>query len=174
MHHSWLPGLPARSEISKSRITSSEKEARRYDTFVHYGLAAAHDALSHAGLEVRRYTLDLDRVGCAIGSGIGGISAIEKKMLIYQDKGPRRISPFYIPGAIVNMISGILSIQYGFKGPNIAVVSACTTSTHNIGLAARMIEYGDADVMVAGGAEYATTPTSHGRFHLGQGHVHAQ
>jgi 3-oxoacyl-[acyl-carrier-protein] synthase II len=138
----------------------SGKEARRFDTFVHYGLAAAHDALSHAGLEVEDEKLDLERVGCAIGSGIGGISAIEKNMLIYQDKGPRRISPFYIPGAIVNMISGILSIQYGFKGPNIAVVSACTTSTHNIGLAARMIEYGDADVMVAGGAEYATTPTS--------------
>ena len=138
----------------------SGKEARRYDTFVHYGLAAAHDALAHAGLEAEDETLDLERVGCAIGSGIGGISAIEKNMLIYQDKGPRRISPFYIPGAIVNMISGILSIQYGFKGPNIAVVSACTTSTHNIGLAARMIEYGDADVMVAGGAEYATTPTS--------------
>jgi len=138
----------------------SGKEARRYDTFVHYGLAAAHDALAHSGLEAEDETLDLERVGCAIGSGIGGISAIEKNMLIYQDKGPRRISPFYIPGAIVNMISGILSIQYGFKGPNIAVVSACTTSTHNIGLAARMIEYGDADVMVAGGAEYATTPTS--------------
>lgn len=138
----------------------SDKEARRYDTFVHYGLAAAHDALEHSGLEAGDETLDLERVGCAIGSGIGGISAIEKNMLIYQEKGPRRISPFYIPGAIVNMISGILSIQYGFKGPNIAVVSACTTSTHNMGLAARMIEHGDADVMVAGGAEYATTPTS--------------
>jgi 3-oxoacyl-[acyl-carrier-protein] synthase II len=138
----------------------SGKEARRYDTFVHYGLAASHDALSDAGLEVQDDKLDLDRVGCAIGSGIGGISAIEKNMLIYQDKGPRRISPFYIPGAIVNMISGILSIQYGFKGPNVAVVSACTTATHNIGLAARMIEHNDADVMIAGGAEYATTPTS--------------
>jgi 3-oxoacyl-[acyl-carrier-protein] synthase II len=138
----------------------SGKEARRYDTFVHYGLAAAHDALSHAGLEAQDERIDPERVGCAIGSGIGGICAIEKNMMIYQDKGPRRISPFYIPGAIVNMISGILSIQYGFKGPNIAVVSACATSTHSIGLAARMIEYGDADVMVAGGAEYATTPTS--------------
>jgi 3-oxoacyl-[acyl-carrier-protein] synthase II len=138
----------------------SGKEARRYDTFVHYGLAASHDALSDAGLEVQDDKLDLDRVGCAIGSGIGGIAAIEKNMLIYQDKGPRRISPFYIPGAIVNMISGILSIQYGFKGPNVAVVSACTTATHNIGLAARMIEHNDADVMIAGGAEYATTPTS--------------
>ena len=116
--------------------------------------------MSQAGLIADDHGFDPERVGFAIGSGIGGISAIEKNMLIYRDKGPRRISPFYIPGAIVNMISGILSIQYGYKGPNIAVVSACTTSTHNIGLAARMIKYGDADVMVAGGAEYATTPTS--------------
>jgi 3-oxoacyl-[acyl-carrier-protein] synthase II len=155
-------GTRIAGEIRGFEVTDylSGKEARRYDTFVHYGLAASHDALSDAGLEVRDEKLDLDRVGCAIGSGIGGISAIEKNMLIYRDKGPRRISPFYIPGAIVNMISGILSIQYGFKGPNVAVVSACTTATHNIGLAARMIEHNDADVMIAGGAEYATTPTS--------------
>jgi 3-oxoacyl-[acyl-carrier-protein] synthase II len=98
-------------------------------------------------------------VGFAIGSGIGGIASIEENMLIYRDKGARRISPFYIPGSIVNMIGGVLSINFGFGGPNIAVVTACTTSTHNIGLAARLIKYGDADVMVAGGAEYATTPT---------------
>jgi 3-oxoacyl-[acyl-carrier-protein] synthase II len=149
-------------EIRNFEVTDyiSSKEARRYDTFVHYGLAAAQDAMSQAGLLSDDHGLDPERVGFAIGSGIGGISAIEKNMLIYRDKGPRRISPFYIPGAIVNMISGILSIQYGYKGPNIAVVSACTTSTHNIGLAARMIKYGDAEVMVAGGAEYATTPTS--------------
>jgi len=149
-------------EIRNFEVTDyiSAKEARRFDTFVHYGLAAAKDAMSEAGLLAEDHGFDPERVGFAIGSGIGGISAIEKNMLIYRDKGPRRISPFYIPGAIVNMISGILSIQYGYKGPNIAVVSACTTSTHNIGLAARMIKYGDADVMVAGGAEYATTPTS--------------
>jgi 3-oxoacyl-[acyl-carrier-protein] synthase II len=149
-------------EIRNFEVTDyiSSKEARRYDTFVHYGLAAAQDAMSQAGMLSENHGLDPERVGFAIGSGIGGISAIEKNMLIYRDKGPRRISPFYIPGAIVNMISGILSIQYGYKGPNIAVVSACTTSTHNIGLAARMIKYGDAEVMVAGGAEYATTPTS--------------
>ena len=149
-------------EIRNFEVTDyiSTKEARRYDTFVHYGLAAAQDAMSQAGLIAEDHGFDPERVGFAIGSGIGGISAIEKNMLIYRDKGPRRISPFYIPGAIVNMISGILSIHYGFKGPNVAVVSACTTSTHNIGLAARMIKYGDADVMVAGGAEYATTPTS--------------
>ena len=137
-----------------------EKEARRTDKFVHYGLAAAQDAMSQAGLTGENHGLDPERVGFAIGAGIGGIASIEKNMLIYQEKGPRRISPFYIPGAIVNMVSGILSINFGFKGPNIAVVSACTTSTHNIGLAARMIKYGDADVMVAGGAEYATSPTS--------------
>jgi 3-oxoacyl-[acyl-carrier-protein] synthase II len=155
-------GTRIAGEIRNFEVTDyiSSKEARRYDTFVHYGLAAAQDAMSQAGLVSDDHGLDPERVGFAIGSGIGGISAIEKNMLIYRDKGPRRISPFYIPGAIVNMISGILSIQYGYKGPNIAVVSACTTSTHNIGLAARMIKYGDADVMVAGGAEYATTPTS--------------
>ena len=137
-----------------------EKEARRYDKFVHYGIAAARDAMSLAGLTQEDHGVNPDRVGFAIGSGIGGISTIEKTMMIYNEKGPRRVSPFYIPGAIVNMVGGILSIDHGFKGPNISVVSACTTSTHNIGLAARMIKYGDADVMVAGGAEYATTPTS--------------
>ena len=136
------------------------KEARRFDRFVHYGLAAAHEAMLEANLPDSLEGLDRTRIGCAIGSGIGGISAIEENMMIYRDKGPRRISPFYIPGSIVNMISGMLSIQHGLKGPNIAVVTACTTSTHNIGLAARMIKYGDADVMIAGGAEYATTPTA--------------
>ena len=136
------------------------KEARRFDRFVHYGLAAAHEAMLEANLPDSLERLDRTRIGCAIGSGIGGISAIEENMMIYRDKGPRRISPFYIPGSIVNMISGMLSIQHGLKGPNIAVVTACTTSTHNIGLAARMIKYGDADVMIAGGAEYATTPTA--------------
>lgn len=136
------------------------KEVRRFDTFLHYGIAAAQEALEEAGLKDGDHGVDPERVGLAVGSGIGGIAAIEKNMLIYRDKGPRRVSPFYIPGSIVNMISGILSINYGFKGPNIAVVTACTTSTHNIGLAARMIQYGDADVMVAGGAEYGTTPTA--------------
>ena len=136
------------------------KEARRFDRFVHYGLAAAHQAISEAGLLEGLENRDPERIGCAIGAGIGGISSIEENMMIYRDKGPRRVSPFYIPGSIVNMISGMLSIQCGFKGPNIAVVTACTTSTHNIGLAARMIQYGDADVMIAGGAEYATTPTA--------------
>jgi 3-oxoacyl-[acyl-carrier-protein] synthase II len=137
-----------------------EKDARRYDRFVHYGLAAAKQAMLDADLIDPGDGLDPERVGFAIGAGIGGISSIEKNMKIYLEKGPRRISPFYIPGAIVNMVGGILSIEYGYKGPNISVVSACTTSTHNIGLAARMIKYGDADVMICGGTEYATTPTS--------------
>ena len=155
-------GTRIAGEIRNFEVTDyiSAKEARRYDTFVHYGLAAAKDAMSQAGMLAEDHGFDPERVGFAIGSGIGGIAAIERNTLLYRDKGPRRISPFYIPGAIINMISGILSIQYGYKGPNIAVVSACTTSTHNIGLAARMIKYGDADVMVAGGADYATTPTS--------------
>ena len=155
-------GTRIAGEIRNFEVTDyiSAKEARRFDTFVHYGLAAAKGAMSQAGMLAEDHGFDPERVGFAIGSGIGGIAAIERNTLLYRDKGPRRISPFYIPGAIINMISGILSIQYGYKGPNIAVVSACTTSTHNIGLAARMIKYGDADVMVAGGADYATTPTS--------------
>jgi 3-oxoacyl-[acyl-carrier-protein] synthase II len=136
-----------------------DKEVRRYDKFMHYGISAGVQAIENAGLGKDSADLDGERIGCAIGSGIGGIATIESTMLIYKEKGPRRISPFYIPGSIVNMISGILSIRYGFKGPNMAIVSACTTSTHSIGVAARMIRYGDADVMVAGGAEYATSPT---------------
>jgi len=136
------------------------KEARRFDKFMHYGLAAAKEAMSEAGLLEQDNGIDPERVGFALGAGIGGIATIESTMLVYRDRGPRKVSPFYIPGSIVNMIGGTLSIWYGYKGPNIAVVSACTTSTHNIGLAARMIKYGDADMMVAGGAEYATSPTA--------------
>jgi len=136
------------------------KEARRYDKFMHYGLAAAQEAMSEAGLLEENNSIDPERVGFALGAGIGGIATIESTMMIYRDRGHRRVSPFYIPGSIVNMIGGTLSIWYGYKGPNIAVVTACSTSTHNIGLAARMIKYGDADVMIAGGAEYATTPTA--------------
>jgi 3-oxoacyl-[acyl-carrier-protein] synthase II len=149
-------------EIRDFEVTDyiSGKDARRFDKFMHYGLAAAQDAMKEAGLTGDDHGVDPERVGFAIGAGIGGIASIEENMLIYRDKGPRRVSPFYIPGSIVNMVGGVLSINYGFKGPNIAVVTACTTSTHNIGLAARLIKYGDADVMVAGGTEYATTPTS--------------
>jgi 3-oxoacyl-[acyl-carrier-protein] synthase II len=149
-------------EIRGFEVTDyiSGKEARRYDRFLHYGLAAAKDAMTDAGLASEDHGVNPERVGFAIGSGIGGISSIEENMLIYRDKGPRRVSPFYIPGSISNMVGGVLSINYGFKGPNISVVSACTTSTHNIGIAARLIKYGDAEVMVAGGAEFATTPTA--------------
>jgi len=136
------------------------KDARRYDKFMHYGLTASQEAMSEAGLLDEDNGIDPERVGFAIAAGIGGISTIENTMMTYRDRGARRVSPFYIPGSIVNMIGGALSIRYGYKGPNIAVVSACSTATHNIGLAARMIKYGDADMMVAGGAEYATTPTA--------------
>jgi 3-oxoacyl-[acyl-carrier-protein] synthase II len=137
-----------------------EKEARRSDKFLQYGVAAGVQAITDAGLLAEGAGVNPERVGFALGAGIGGIATIESTMLIYRDKGPRRVSPFYIPGSIVNMIGGSLSIRFGFKGPNIAIVTACTTSTHNIGMAARMISYGDADVMVAGGAEYGTTPTA--------------
>ena len=136
------------------------KEARRHDKFMHYGVAAAMEAMGEAGLTAEDHGVDPNRVGFAIGAGIGGIATIEQTMMIYRDKGARRVSPFYIPGSIVNMMSGNLSIRYGFKGPNLAIVTACTTSTHNIGVSARLIKYGDADVMVAGGSEFATTPTA--------------
>ena len=137
-----------------------DKEARRYDKFMHYGIVASIQALAEAGLSQDCAGIDPERIGFAIGSGIGGIATIENTMLIYRDKGPRRVSPFYIPGSIINMNGGVLSIKYGFKGPNIAVVSACTTATHNIGMAARLISYGDADVMIAGGSDFGTTPTA--------------
>ena len=134
------------------------KEARRVDQFIQYGLTAAMQAVQDAGLESA--ALDLDRVGVAMGSGIGGIITIEQTHATLEKSGPRRVSPFFVPGSVINMISGNLSIKYGFRGPNIAVVTACTTGTHNIGIAGRMIRYGDADVMVAGGAEMATSPTT--------------
>ena len=138
------------------------KDAKKMDPFIHYGIAASAQALDDSGLEVTDD--NAERIGCAIGSGIGGIYSIEKGHKAYLDGGPRKITPFFIPSAIINMISGNLSIKYGLKGPNIAVVTACTTATHNIGEAARIIAYGDADVMVAGGAEFATTPTGLGGF----------
>lgn len=140
----------------------SSKEARISDPFIHYGMAAAMQAISDAGLS--EHPDQPDRYGLAIGSGIGGIDTIEKTYQTYLDKGSRKISPFFVPGCIINMIAGNISIKYGFKGPNISIVTACTTATHNIGQAARMIAYGDADVMVAGGSEYGTTPTAYGGF----------
>lgn len=133
----------------------SDKEARKRDYFIQYGMAAAIQAINDSGLTVKEDTAH--RIGLAVGSGIGGLPMIEKYHQILLESGPRRISPFFIPGALINMIAGNLSIQYGMKGPNIALVSACTTGTHNIGLAARSIVYGDADVMVAGASEMAST-----------------
>jgi 3-oxoacyl-[acyl-carrier-protein] synthase II len=138
------------------------KEARKMDVFIHYGMAAAKQAIADSGIEVTEE--NAERIGVAIGSGIGGLETIENNFRIFIDKGARRISPFFVPASIINMISGNLSIDHGFKGPNISIVTACTTGTHNIGDAGRMIEYGDADVMVAGGAEMATTYTGLGGF----------
>jgi 3-oxoacyl-[acyl-carrier-protein] synthase II len=140
----------------------SAKEARKMDTFIHYGIAAAKEAIEDSGLEVTDD--NAERIGVAIGSGIGGLPGIEKGHDAYLKGGPRKISPFFVPSNIINMISGNLSIMYGMKGPNIALVTACATATHSIGDAARLIEYGDADVMVAGGAEMATSPTGLGGF----------
>jgi len=136
------------------------RETKRMDKFVHYGYAAAVDALEDAGLLQEDSAHDPERIGCALGSGIGGIATIEDTTEAYLKGGPRKVSPFFIPGAIINMIGGYLSLKNNIKGPNIAIVTACSTATHNMGTAARMIQYGEADVMVAGGAEYATTPTS--------------
>ncbi|MDG6778283.1 beta-ketoacyl-ACP synthase II [Thiomicrorhabdus sp. zzn3] len=138
------------------------KEAKKMDPFIHYGIAAGVQAIQDSGLEVTEE--NATRIGVSIGSGIGGIGSIETQHSVYQKSGPRRISPFFVPSAIINMISGNLSIMYGLKGPNMAIGTACATGTHSIGDAARMIQFGDADVMVAGGAEYATTELGLGGF----------
>ena len=133
------------------------KDQKKMDPFIHYGIAAGVQAIEDSGLDLDKE--DANRIGVAIGSGIGGLPGIEKGTELFHSGGPRRISPFYVPSNIINMISGHLSIMYGFKGPNFSITTACTTGTHNIGDAARLIEYGDADVMVAGGAEMATSRT---------------
>lgn len=138
------------------------KEARKMDPFIQYGMVAGIQAISDSGLEVTEE--NASRIGVSIGSGIGGIGTIEEGTKTLEEKGPRRISPFFVPSAITNMISGNLSIMHNLRGPNIAITTACTTGTHSIGFAARMIQYGDADVMVAGGAEMATTPLGLGGF----------
>jgi 3-oxoacyl-[acyl-carrier-protein] synthase II len=140
----------------------SPKEARRMDTFIHFGMAAGIQALRDAGLDTPQP--DADRIGVNIGSGIGGLPMIEDTHNDFLAGGPRKISPFFIPGTIINMASGNLSIMFGLKGPNIAVVTACTTGLHAIGLSARMIEYGDADVMVCGGTEATVSPLAIGGF----------
>jgi 3-oxoacyl-[acyl-carrier-protein] synthase II len=138
------------------------KEARRMDTFIHYGMAAGIEAIKDAGLAASPD--NAERIGVNIGSGIGGLPLIENTHMEYQKSGPRKISPFFVPGSIINMISGNLSIMHGFKGPNLAIVTACTTATHCIGESGRLIEYGDADVMIAGGAESTVSPLGVGGF----------
>ena len=138
------------------------KDVKKMDPFIHYGVAASVQALADAGLHPHEH--DAERIGAAVGAGIGGIHTIEKTAITYHESGQRKISPFFVPSSIINMASGNLSIMLGLKGPNVACVTACTTATHNIGLAMRMIQYGDADVMVAGGAEYATVGTAMGGF----------
>ncbi|MDP1558849.1 MAG: beta-ketoacyl-ACP synthase II [Nitrosomonas sp.] len=141
----------------------SVKDARRMDIFIHYGMAAAIQAVKDAGIEDTS-NIDPERIGVNIGSGIGGLPMIENTDNAYHVGGARKISPFFIPSTIINMIAGNLSIMFGYKGPNIAIVTACTTGTHSIGSSARMIEYGDADVMVTGGAESCVTPLAIGGF----------
>ena len=138
------------------------KEAKKMDKFIQYGMIAAIQAVEDSGLQVTAE--NAGRIGCSIGSGIGGLETIEKNHAVLEKSGPRRISPFFIPAAIINMIAGNLSIKYGFQGPNIAITTACTTGSHSIGYAARTIAYGDADVMICGGAEHASTPLGIGGF----------
>jgi 3-oxoacyl-[acyl-carrier-protein] synthase II len=138
------------------------KDIKKMDTFIHYGVAAGTDALKDSAIEVSE--ANATRIGIAVGAGIGGIGSIERTAIAYHEGGPRKISPFFVPGSIINMVSGNLAIMHGLKGPNIACVTACTTATHNIGLAMRLIQYGDADVMVTGGAEFTVTPTAIGGF----------
>jgi len=142
------------------------KEARHMDTFIHYGLAAAMQAVQDAGLPTGDALSEeqAERIGCLVGSGIGGLPLIEETQIEYAARGARRISPFFVPASIINMISGHLSIKYGFTGPNLAIVTACTTGLHAIGMAGRLIEYGDVDVMVAGGAESTVSPLGIGGF----------
>ncbi len=138
------------------------KDAKKMDTFIHYGMAAGIQAFEDSGIEVTEE--NAEHIGVAIGAGIGGLGTIEKTADLFREKGAKRISPFFVPSSIINMISGNLSIKYGLKGPNFAIVTACTTGTHNIGDASRLIEYGDADVMIAGGAEMSTTNCGLGGF----------
>jgi 3-oxoacyl-[acyl-carrier-protein] synthase II len=144
----------------------SSKEARTMDTFIHYGLAASIQAVQDAGLPTgdQLSAEQAERIGVLVGSGIGGLPMIEETHAELTNRGPRRISPFFVPASIINMISGHVSIKYGFQGPNLAIVTACTSGLHAIGQAGRLIEYGDADVMIAGGAESTVSPLGIGGF----------
>lgn len=143
-------------------LATDAKLARKVDLFIQFGLEAARQAIDDANLPLDQ--LNLDRFGVAVGAGMGGLAWIEKAEDSYRDGGPRKISPFFIPGTIVNMLPGLISMKHGLKGPNISIVTACTTGAHNIGMAARMIQMGDADCMIAGGAEMSTTPLAIGGF----------
>jgi 3-oxoacyl-[acyl-carrier-protein] synthase II len=164
--HFDASGLPTRIAAEVKDFTASDwmaqKETRRSDTFIHYGLAATRLALEDAGLAID--DANAERVGVNMGSGIGGLPMIEENIREMVAKGPRRISPFFVPGSIINMVAGMISIQFGAKGPNLSMVSACTTSSHCIGDAGRVIEYGDADVMIAGGAEATISMSGVGGF----------
>src|ERR1043166_1792924 len=142
------------------------KEARHMDAFIHYGLAASIQAIRDSGIPTNEQlgAEEAERVGCLIGSGIGGLPLIEDTKAELEKRGPRRITPFFVPASIINMISGHVSIMFGFQGPNLAIVTACTTGLHSIGVAGRLIEYGDADVMIAGGAESTVSPLGVGGF----------
>ncbi|HVF34889.1 MAG TPA: beta-ketoacyl-ACP synthase II [Candidatus Saccharimonadia bacterium] len=151
-------------EVRNFEVTQfiAPKDIKKMDTFIHYGIAASIQAMKDSGLEVTEK--NALRIGAALGAGIGGIGGIEKTTQAYLEGGPRKISPFFVPSTIINMLPGQLAITLGLKGPNFSAVSACATAKHNIGLAMRLIQYGDADVMLAGGAECSTTPTSIGGF----------
>ena len=155
-------------EVKGFQITDyiAEKEARHMDTFIHFGLAAACQAVVDSGLPTGDALTEEQavRIGCVIGSGIGGLPLIENTHAEFVSRGPRRITPFFVPGSIINMIAGHVSMKFGFKGPNIAIVTACTTGLHCIGDAGRMIEYGDADVMIAGGSEATISALGVGGF----------
>lgn len=153
------------AEVKNFKVTDyiPAKDARRMDVFIHYGMAASIQAIRDAGLE-NNENINKQRVGVAVGSGIGGLPNIENTQTEYLKTGTKRISPFFIPGTIINMISGNISVMYGYQGPNLAIVTACSTGTHSIGEAARLIQYGDADIMIAGGSEAVVCPLAIGGF----------
>jgi 3-oxoacyl-[acyl-carrier-protein] synthase II len=159
-----IAGQVKNFDVTQYDLTT--KDARKVDVFIQYALAASYQAMKDANLDNNKATNDIDasRIGVAVGSGIGGISTIEKTCLEIEKKGPRRVSPFFIPATVVNMAAGNIAIKYGLKGPNFAIATACTTGTHNIGYGARTIAYGDADIMIVGGAEMATCPAGVGGF----------
>jgi 3-oxoacyl-[acyl-carrier-protein] synthase II len=159
-----IAGQVKNFDVTQYDLTT--KDARKVDVFIQYALAASYQAMKDANLEHNKDTNEIDasRIGVAVGSGIGGISTIEKTCLDIEKKGPRRVSPFFIPATVVNMAAGNIAIKYGLKGPNFAIATACTTGTHNIGYGARTIAYGDADIMIVGGAEMATCPAGVGGF----------